>query len=246
MRDTAVMTPAIAPEIVTDIAPDIAYRPLKLANLPADDKIIAAADKFMSDFGISVAGYGQPFVQNDWRMNYESQPSTADVYAPDSLTVIYPLKLNGREVFDESGNKSGLSVNVSVRDMVATGVWGLASQQYQSSAYDTEKDSSRLIGIAENGGFRQYRYFDENARNMKQVELGTPTLAYVRMWMYKDNASEELFVPAYIFPITKKPAGIYLYQQNIIVPVIKDILDQDNQMPVPMPMEVKSSPASIE
>jgi hypothetical protein len=237
MRDATVIS--------SEIAPDIAYRPLKMANLPADDKIIAAANKFLSDFGISVAGYGEPFVQNDWRLNYESQPDAASIYVPDSLTVIYPLKINNKDVFDESGNKSGLFVNVNVRDMIATGVWELASQQYQSSAYDTEKDAARLINIAENGGFRQYRYFVENNGNVKQVELGTPALAYVRLWIYKDNVSEELFVPAYIFPITKKPAGIYLYQKNIIVPVIKDVLEQDNQVPVAVPMEVKTSPASV-
>jgi hypothetical protein len=225
---------------------DIAYQPLKMKDMPADDKIIAAADNFLRDFGISVANYGKPSVQDEWRLNYESYPDVANAYVPDAQSVIYPLKLNGMEVFGETGIRNGLTVEVNVREMVVQDVWGLSNQQYQSSAYDTETNTSRLIDIAENGGFRQNRYFDENGGNVKQVELGTPALAYVQMWIYKDNTSEELFVPAYVFPITKKPAGIYLYQKNIIVPVIKDILEQDNQMPVPMPMEVKSSPASIQ
>jgi len=42
-----------------------------------------------------------------------------------------------------------------------------------------------------------------------------------------------LIIPALIFPITKTPVEGYYYQKNIIVPLAKELLEE-NENPVPL------------
>ncbi|TAN33614.1 hypothetical protein EPN28_02280 [Patescibacteria group bacterium] len=206
------------------------YKPLRVSDLPGDDKIIAAADKFLRDYGIPTDSYGPPEIQKDWLIGYGvaavKDSGTAEYYAPDSLTVIYPLKVEGKNIYEESGYKSGLSVAVNAHGLTVQNVYNLTSQQYESSGYAAEKDASRLQKLAEAGGWRQEFYAAEQGPNARvvKIELGTPSVELVKIWTYKDNASQELLVPSLIFPITKKPTNAYFYQKNIIVPLIKDIL----------------------
>lgn len=202
-------------------------QPIKISDVPADATLIEMANNFLKTYGISSANYGQPFIQSDWRIAYDAAPDKSNYYLPDQLSVIYPMLVNGQEIYDESGNKSGLNVTVDIREMAVTSVWNLTTQNYQASSYDTEKDSSRIIKLAENGGFRQIYYYG-NGGDQQEISLGTPTLGLVQMSFYRDNQNQQLLIPSYIFPITNKPAGVYYYQDNIIVPVVKDVLDWGN------------------
>lgn len=209
------------------VQPPMPYQPIKIGDVPSDSKIIGVADSFLRNYGISLTNYGQPFVQNDWKIYYDAAPDKANYYIPEQLSVIYPLVINGKEIYDESGNKTGLTVNIDIRQMKATGVYNLMSQNYQASSYGTEQDSARIIKLAENGGFGQNYYYG-GSDGSQEIDLGTPTLGLVQMWFYRDNQNQQLLIPSYIFPITSKPTGAYYYQNSVIVPVIKDVLDWGN------------------
>lgn len=228
------------------------YQPLRLSDLPGDDKVITAADKFLKNYGIPTDSYGAPEVQKDWLVNYGvmKDTSASEFYAPDSLSVIYPFIVDGRSVYEESGYKSGLSVSVNIREMSVQNVYNLTSQQYESSGYATEKDTNRLLKLAEAGGWRQgfyATYQDPNAR-VVDIELGAPSVELVKIWTYKDNASQELLVPSLVFPITKKPENAYIYQKNIVVPLVKSILDQAGDgggVPVPLMKGAATPPTTV-
>jgi len=203
-------------------------QPIKIGDVPSDSKLIDVANGFLHDYGISLVNYGQPYVQNDWRIQYEATTDKANYWIPQSFSVIYPLMINGKEVYDESGNKTGLTVNVDITQMKATGVYNLMTQNYQSSSYPTENDSARIIKLAENGGFRQIYYWYGGNGESQEIDLGTPVLGLVQMWFYRDNQNQQMLVPSYIFPVTNKAAGAYYYQNSVVVPVIKDVLDWGN------------------
>ncbi|MEK7681151.1 MAG: hypothetical protein AAB348_03870 [Patescibacteria group bacterium] len=227
---------------------DCGPRPLKESDMPSDETIIGLADKFLSEYGINKDDYGKPEVQNDWRvyLGMASAEMKPDFYYPETISVIYSQMLNGKEVYDESGNKTGLVVNVDIREMKGAGLWNLFSQKHEASAYEVEKDTTRLVKLAEQGGFRRGYYYAEGTVDSSEdgqvevkknvIELGTPTIGFVKMWIYNENNGQEMIVPAYIFPIVKKPDDIYFYQKNVVVPLIKEILDQDQNQPMPMPM----------
>ncbi len=216
--------------------PGCGYNPVKLSEIPADEELISIANSFVAEYAIPVQAYGTPEVQNDWRIYYEAAQDKNNYYLPEVLNVVYPLMINGQFVYDEGGNKTGLNVGVNVRNKKVTSVWDLSLQNYQSSMYDSETDSARILKIAEKGGM--YGYVDPNAKTVVDIELGTPKLEFVKMWNYKNFQSEELLIPSLIFPITNQPESSpnYYYRKSVVVPLIKEILDRDTNGGV-MPLE---------
>ena len=115
----------------------------------------------------------------------------------------------------------------------------ITSQNYISSNYEIENSSEKIIAIAEKGGLRQTFKYPEATKTI-DIELGTPTLGLIKYYQYNRDKMEssELLVPAYIFPITDIPEETYFYQENIVVPLVKEIIAeriQNNNGPAPRP-----------
>ncbi|HYF05144.1 MAG TPA: hypothetical protein VEA59_03145 [Patescibacteria group bacterium] len=231
------------PQPYKDCKDENCYRAqqLKPSDIPDDATIISTASKFLKDHNISTAKYGTPFVMDTWRSQYASSADKSQLYIPDEMQVVYPMSLAGKEVYDQGGNKTGLMVNVNVRYKRASGVSELTSQQYQSSAYPAETDVKKILDMAKKGGYFPL-YYHSPAGSQKTVEakLGTPTLAYFKTWQYNDGQGNELLVPALVFPVTSQDSSIS--RSNILVPLIKEILD--NPYGGPMPMMMDSAPAA--
>ncbi len=208
--------------------------PVTINQIPSDEESIALANQFLADYGISTENYGAPEVQNSWRILYDRAPNKSSIYVPDTVSVVYPAKISGNEVYDESGNKTGMYVSINVRNKAVSSVGEITGQHYQASAYPTEKNADRLVKIAEQGGFRNYMPFaaegstEPNAKKIT-VELGSPKIVYVRLWQTVGNESKTIYVPSLVFPITNQPADYY--SQNVIVPLIKEVLDTQDQIP---------------
>lgn len=69
-----------------------------------------------------------------------------------------------------------------------------------------------------------------------EINLDTPRLAYVKMYDYQHGNSAELYVPALVFPVISNQMGYY--QQNIVVPLILDLIQGPFQVPM---METKGA-----
>ncbi len=201
----------------------------KLADIPEDSEMIAIANQFIADKNVSLEGFVQPKVVNNWRQHYENSDDQANFYFPEVIEVIYPIILDGNTVFDEGGSESGMHVSVSIRERRVVGLYDLATKQYEKSNYAGETDSDRIVDLAEAGGFRSYSDPGVRAEKIVTLDLETPTRQVLRMWKYDGNNSEELYVPALVFPI--RNPGQY-WRQNLIVPLVREILDQDQQPPV--------------
>lgn len=230
-----------------------APKPLIEKDIPSNDKIIAIANEFLDEFGISREQYGAPVVEESWKNNYPMpfaegmarDTSVISQYIPDVISVIYPIAIEGQKITESSGMDFGLHVNVDIRKMKGQGVWNLFTNQYQKSNYETETDASRILKIAENGGNGWYRAPTENTRTLS---LGTPEKIYISHYQYvpETGLSNELYVPALKFPVMNIPTDQpYFYQRFIVVPLVKEILTQyepqPGQPPVTiMPMEVRS------
>ncbi len=207
-------------------------------DIPSDTELIDIAKQFMNDYQISAEGYGDPFVNDssNWRVLYDQTNDKSNVYLPEQINVVYPLVLEGQTVYDESGNKSGLNITIDVRSRKVAGLYDLNTKQYQKSAYKGETNVKRILEVAERGGYRSYNY--EYPGKVVTLELGTPTIQMVRMWYTQDmnKQGEELYLPAYVFPINNAEQTNY-WRKNVIVPLVRDILDNENQgYPTPMPM----------
>ncbi len=213
---------------------------LTMKDMLSDEETIAISNSFVDEKRISRDGYGEPIINDQWRASYEKAEDKSSFYVPEFIDVIYPLILDGKIVIDEGGYSSGMHVNVDIRNRRVSSVYDLVTRQFQKSTYVGETDASKIIKIAEDGGFRNYTGPIERGATVRNLELDTPTQQVMRMWRYAEGRQvpQEIYVPALVFPI--KNPGSY-WRQNVIVPLVKEVLDADGQppmtiMPVPEPM----------
>lgn len=217
----------------TDEACFNSYRLTEADMLPAEEAV-RIADAFLAEYGVSKDGYGIPTVREEWRAQLLAVADKTSFWFPDTATVVYPLIVEGKPVYDESGAPYGMNVNVNVRHKRASGLWNLAMRNFQVSSYAGETDAAVLIGIAEKGGVYGDSWMPEGAK-VVEVELGTPTIAYTRVWQWSSTAGNELTVPALIFPVLNAPQDYW--RSNVAVPLAKELLQAPTGgggMPMPL------------
>ncbi len=208
---------------------------IKIDQIPSDEEAINITDAFLNEYGISRDGYGAPLIQYDqWRIQYAQAADKTSIYLPEQVNVTYPLLLEGKTVFDEGGNYYGLNVTVDARTRKVASAYEMTTRQFEKSNYAAETDTKRILGVAERGGFRNYIYDDPNAKKIT-LELGTPTREMVNMWYSQDQykGGEPIYVPALVFPITNFESSNY-WRKNVIVPLVKEILDSDTNQGGPI------------
>lgn len=208
---------------------------LNLSDVPEDNELINIANKFIQEKGINLDNYGEAYINDSWKeyayrsLNPE-ETAEGEVYVPDSIPVIYPLILDDKEVFDQGGNPSGISVNVNIRYNKVAGAWNIKTQDYQSSSYETETNIDRIVEIAQSGGINYHQYYQ--ATRTINLELEDPELIYIIYYQYIHNQSEEMIIPALRFKVKDNDEAPYKLN-NILVPLVKEILDdlenQENQ-----------------
>lgn len=200
------------------------YR-LSFNQVLPNEEVLAIANKFLTDYGVDLGSYGEGEVSNDWLRYYFLSDDKDSYYIPDSVHVVYPLQIDGKTVYEEYGAKSGLSLDVDNRARRVSELFSLSFQNYESSAYKTERDQEKILSIAKNGGFYPYYdYAEGDDYEVIDIELGTPSLELVRIWQY-DNikmTNQELYVPAYVFPVVSESRTSYFDRKNIVVPAVSD------------------------
>lgn len=206
---------------------------LKPSDIPNDEELIAIANKFIKEKNIDISQYGQPRVEDYWKREYEAMADKSNAYIPDTMSLIYPLLLNGEEVKDLGGNDYGLRVNVNIRFDKVANLYGLGAYNLDSSEYSIVTSEEKILKMAEMGGYGYwYGYGD---MKVVEVELGEPVLGYASYMRWKDGKNEELFIPSLVFPIMSQPEGLY-YRKNIVVPLVEEFFNQDLNQPTPEPM----------
>lgn len=205
---------------------------LSINDVPADSELIAMTNKFLSDHEIDLSNYGAPEVDNNWRIGYDAAEDKNNFYIPEYASVVYPLLINNEPVRDQGGNYAGIRVNINLLQKAVTGLHGLTPFRYEASAYTLETSAERIIRIAETGG-QGGMFFNGSETGATEIRLGTPTKSYVQTYRYQNNRSEELLVPALVFPITNPEAFGYYGQRSVIVPLVQEMLTELEQRYMP-------------
>jgi hypothetical protein len=219
------------------------------ADIPSDEEALRIASQFVSDYGISLEGYGAPMVYDpyNWRIAYNKAEDKSSFTMPETVNVLYPIEIEGQRVFDENGYPSGMNINIDVRTRRVINMYGLETKQFQRSAYQGETDVKRILAIANRGGYRNQLW---EGTNRQTLILDTPTVQLVRIW-YSNNPAymgEELYVPALVFPIRNVEQTNY-WRKSVVVPLVKELLDNENQgggPVVPLPMPTEEQPIPVE
>lgn len=211
----------------------------KNTDIPADENIIALTDDFLSEHDIDAKLYGQPEVQKN---NYnlilpmakaetavamDVRENTSSIYpVSNNVSVIYPFLIDGKQVYDDWGAKLGLQLNINLEFNKVSSLYNLNTQNYQSSSYKMETDKDKILKLLRNGSIYPYYNYQEADTKIVEIPVGTPKLQYVRTWQYKNNISDELLVPALVFPILNPQNSDNPYKTSVVIPLAKDIIDQ--------------------
>lgn len=200
---------------------------LKPENIPSKEKLIEITNEFIEKYGINIANYGEPVVG-------DLSIYTADnAYVPEAITVIYPLILDNKTVYDEQGNLWGLNVVVNIRYLQVSSVYNLRTQTFVPSSYEIERDEDFLREEMKNGGINNFYTYDSTNKT-EQINLENPELAYFLTRTYQVENYQEIFVPAIVFSIPNKPQ--YSYIEKIIVPLTKDFNKNRENPYLPKPL----------
>lgn len=209
---------------------------LTLKDLPSDEAINKIAVDFLDYYKINRDNYGEPIVIKEW-LSYYFENGNQNTSIPDTIQVIFPLIIDGSKVYEEWGNPVGLTVSVNIRHGKASGLYGLRSESYEQSIYKTEQNIDNILKSLSEGGLRPY-YIDANS-TFKDVKVGKPELALIRVFSYKDNKNYEMLVPGLIFDITEKPENYY-GKPKIVVLLVNNIVDDNNNVITPTPLMMKA------
>ncbi|MDD5749331.1 MAG: hypothetical protein PHO91_00905 [Patescibacteria group bacterium] len=199
------------------------YMGMRIDQVPADDRIISLANKFLADYKIDLSMYGSGEIEDSWRILYARAENKSDVYIPPSASVVYPLIVNGKTVYDESGNSYGIRVSVDFNTMRVTGVWGIEANKYQSSSYAMETDQVILEKFIRQGGLYP-TYYDAPGVRKETIDLTEMQIAYVKIWSYSNGENNEFLVPAIVLPIPEESRDSW--KRNIVIPLSKDVITE--------------------
>lgn len=202
-------------------------RKLKESDKLGDGEAIAIADKFLNNYRIDKSVYGEPVVMKDLGLYKDLATQNSAAYVSETVSVVYPLKVDGKMVYDDMASATGMIVEISVRQKKVFSARNIYMQKYESSSYAAEQDKAKIISVVENGGV----YGNYQAPEIKQtrdIELGTPEIQLIATWNYdpKKEMPESLFVPSYVFPVIKVSDGAYYYRKNIVVPIPQEMVEK--------------------
>jgi len=217
---------------------------LKAKDMPEDSTLVDIAKSFVKEYGIDISQYGEPIVQNTWA-NLLSQPE-AYIYT-EEIPVVFPLEINSQQAYDWGGNSYGLFVNINIRHKKVSSAYNIVQKNYESSKYPVISDSEKIINLAKQGGLTaSYNYPDPT--KIIDIKLGTPSFGLIQYYKYnnKKNESEELYVPGLIFPVISVSDESYFAQKNIIIPLIEDLIETPQIMPMREPGVIIEKPIKVE
>lgn len=203
---------------------------IRLSDVPSDEVALRLADEFVKQYGIDVSKFGTPVVDQQWKQ-WLTGTSEDQQWGPEEITVLYPLMINDQSVWEEWGTLTGLRIGIDVREKKVSSASPIVEQLYEASKYDVA-DIEKIKKAVENGS-RTTPYYSEPGSGVEEkiveVKLGDPKNVLVSIWHYdeKTKMSEQIYVPAFQFPIIEKPANDpYFYQEYVTIPLVKDLFEE--------------------
>lgn len=200
---------------------------LTINDVASNNELISIASDFAKDYNINLENYSAPEIQTDYAVLYAKTTDKSSFYIPASTSVIYPLTINGKEVYEQYGSKYGIIMSINFKEKKVEYVNNIQTLKFESASYDLNKNVDDILKVAEN---TDNYYAPDSTSNYKTVEikLTDPKLAYAKIYNY-DNATginNEFLVPAVVFKTNDSTDETQTYYRNyIVVPLTKEYID---------------------
>jgi hypothetical protein len=202
------------------------------------EKALSVAADFVKEHGIATNGYGSPVT-----IESLSQYDT-------NVAVVYPLKLNGLPVYDQSGQDFGMTLYVDPTGTVTSATY-LRNLSFISSQYELVKNSQTILDYLSSyyGGGRMILGIPQkegDTTTSTVVSLKTARNAYVFQYAYGSSPAgvqKPYFLPALSFDLPEGEAESYL--RRIVLPTVQVFYDSVNTGIVPANETGAPVPADI-
>lgn len=203
--------------------------------VPSDSDVISIAEQFLAENSISKEGLGGPIVSDQQIRLLASARSMDPAFLSPIVAVVYPRIIDGQEAKDESGNPTGVYVNVNIWDRAVSNVSEIGIFNFEKASYTAETNKDRILKLAETGSFYGYESPLDPSAQVETLNLGTPSRGLARTWMTDAQGNgSEIYTEALVFPILNAKDSEY-YSEFVTIPLAKDILDKA-QLQVAVPM----------
>jgi hypothetical protein len=199
---------------------------LQPEDVPSDEKIIKTAENFIEQYGIDLSSYGDPQVMHYWKRNRMLTQDSSEIHIPEEIPVIFPLIIDNKKVYEQSGEPHGLVLEVNIKYNKVAGVRNLVAQKFQASKYENITDNDKIIDMAEKGGLLA-PYEHSKPTKTVDMELGEPEAGLITIMKRDEKGGQQLFAPAYIFPITDRSEQTHFTREHVVVPAIKELFEQE-------------------
>ncbi|NQV90681.1 hypothetical protein HQ487_04755 [Candidatus Uhrbacteria bacterium] len=205
-------------------------RMLSATDIPSDEALIDAANRFLIERQIDITSYGNPSVDRSY--------IDADAWIPDVMNVVYPSMIHEQSAWTMWGQPSGLTVSVGLRTGKVESLWTTGSFTLEASTYELTTNPKEVLSVAHRGGL--WEYLPENPDITYTFRLGEPSVVLAEHYQYDETTgSSTLYVPALAFPVVEADADAPFQRQWIIVPLVRDILDQGSNQAFPEPFVIE-------
>lgn len=213
------------------------------SQIPDEQTLVRIADDFMNKYRINRSGYGSGMINKNWRNSFSQFPrsiETGTQLVGLDIPVIYPLLIDGKEVYDEWGGQIGIFVTINARTQKVTSAGNIGVQNYERSNYTAERDVKKILELAEKGGTNDMYYYDTPTKIIT-VKLGTPKMELVQTYKFNNagGPSEILYVPSLVFPVQDISDRQYFQRENVVVPLASELLNQKLN-PIQPPIQIMS------
>lgn len=205
------------------------YDENKQIDLLSDDELLQIANNFMKEYKIDVSQYWTAQIDTNYDsiLREFSTSKKAPSYIPENTYILYPSLLDGKEIIEESGEKSWVKVEIDIQEKKVSSVLWLKIEQYAKSDYKIENNTDNILHIA-NAWWRFWLEIEkvENAQYI-DIKLKNPKLQYVHIYHYtQNNWQEEFLIPAIVFEIENNDENNFM-SKIISVPLLKDFYSYD-------------------
>ncbi len=201
---------------------------IKITDIPSDETLLKIAADFVGKYSIDIKDFGTPVVDNYRKLWYENSLDKDNYYLPDTINVIYPRVVDGKEVYEEFWQKKWLKISIDIKQQKVSWMNSLEKLNFDVSNYEVDNNFNNMVSVAEKWwryGFSQ-TYMDNF--KVKKIILSTPEIKYIDYYNYKDWLSQEYLIPSYVFPIDRSNLKADEYvASSVVVPLTKDFYNYD-------------------
>lgn len=191
---------------------------MKESDVPADSVIVGIATGFAKEMGIDLTGYGTPTVDSSWKnaLSQSSDPSFKIV--PENLTVIFPRKVDGYEIQDDSGYPVGITFIVNHPTGRVQQVIGIETSTLASASSVSTIDQTTIMARLSNGG-SAVAPVSESGATVVEIPMVRAKIGYSLQYAEKGGKWMEFYVPSVVFEISKAPKSGEYFRTRVVVPL---------------------------